>query len=78
MKPSGLAAGLAPASSAAGVLVLLEEESDSLKLFALQQLDPLVHDFWFQISGSISSIEALYEDEEFAHRELAALVASKA
>lgn len=77
MKPSGFVAAQAPASSAAGVLALLDEEDDSLKLYALQQLDNLVHDFWFQISGSIATIEALYEDEEFTHRELAALVASK-
>ena len=37
-----------------------------------------VDEFWFQISGSIAQIEALFEDEEFTHRELAALVASKA
>ncbi len=37
----------------------------------------VVHDYWFQISGSIGSVEALYEDDEFAHRELAALLASK-
>lgn len=67
----------APATSAAHVLALLDEDDDSLKLHALQQLDRSVHDFWFQISASIAAIEALYEDEEFSHRELAALVASK-
>jgi 26S proteasome regulatory subunit N2 len=77
MKPGGPPAALPPASSAAGVLALLEEEDDTLKLAALQQLDRSVHDFWFQISGSIATIEALHEDEEFTHRELAALVASK-
>lgn len=71
-----MAAGGA-ATSAAHVLALLEEEDDSLKLWALQQLDRSVHDFWFQVASSIASIEALYEDEEFSHRELAALVASK-
>lgn len=64
-------------TSAAHVLALLDEEEDSLKLYALQQLDKSVDDFWFQISSSIAAIEALYEDEEFSHRELAALVASK-
>ena len=78
MNPSAFIVSAAPSSSAAGVLALLEEEDDSLKLYALQQLDRSVHDFWFQISGSIAAIEALYEDEEFSHRELAALVASKA
>lgn len=68
---------MAAVTSAAGLLALLEEEDDSLKLYALQQLDRTVHDFWFQISTSIAAIEALYEDEEFSHRELAALVASK-
>lgn len=77
MKPGAGHAATAPVSSAAGVLALLEEEDDNLKLVALQQLDRSVHDFWFQISGSIASIEALNEDEEFTHRELAALVASK-
>lgn len=77
MKPGGLPTGLAPVSSAAGVLALLEEEDDDLKLCALQQLDRSVHDFWFQISGSIATIEALYEDDEFSHRDLAALIASK-
>jgi 26S proteasome regulatory subunit N2 len=37
----------------------------------------VVHDYWFQISGNIGSVEALYEDDDFAHRELAALLASK-
>lgn len=76
MKPTGHAA-VPAVSSAAGVLALLEEEDDALKLRALEQLDRSVHDFWFQISGSIATIEALYEDDGFAHRELAALVASK-
>ena len=65
------------ASSAAGLLALLDERNDELKAYALQNLDKCVHEFWFQISGSIASVEALYEDEEFGQRELAALVASK-
>ena len=64
-------------SSAAGLLSLLEESSDDLKRHALVSLDKVVHDYWFQISGSIASVEALYEDDGFTHRELAALVASK-
>lgn len=67
----------AATASAANVLALLDESDDALKLYALEQLNRTVHDFWFQISGSIATIEALYEDEEFTHRELAALVASK-
>jgi hypothetical protein len=67
----------AGSTSAAGVLALLEEEDDTLKFHALQQLDRTVDDFWFQIAASIAHIEALYEDEDFPHRELAALLASK-
>lgn len=77
MKPSSFHAARDSVSGAAGVLALLEEDDDGLKLYALQQLDSSVHDFWFQISGSIALIESLYEDEDFTHRELAALVASK-
>jgi hypothetical protein len=64
-------------SSASNYLALLDEEDDALKLFALQSLNKVVHDFWFQISSSIASVEAFYEDEGFSNRELAALVASK-
>lgn len=64
-------------SSAAGLLALLDEPSDDLKRHALVNLDKVVHDYWFQISGSIGSVEALYEDDQFTHRDLAALVASK-
>lgn len=64
-------------SSATGVLSLLNEEDDALRLHALQVLNKLVHEFWFQVASSIASVEAFYEDEEFGHRELAALVASK-
>eukprot|EP00884_Botryococcus_braunii_P016818 jgi/Botrbrau1/381/Bobra.110_2s0036.1 len=64
-------------SSASNYLALLDEEDDALKLFALQSLNKVVHDFWFQIASSIASVEAFYEDEGFSNRELAALVASK-
>jgi hypothetical protein len=64
-------------TSAAGLLTLLEEDNDTLKQYALVNLDKVVHDFWFQISPSIASVEALYEDEAFKKRELAALIASK-
>ena len=56
---------------------MLDEEDSALKVHALEQLNRTVHDFWFQISSSVAVIEALYEDDEFSHRELAALVASK-
>jgi hypothetical protein len=66
-------------SSASGLLALLQEPStnDQIRFYALQNLNRVVHEFWFQISASIASVEALYEDEEFGQRELAAIVASK-
>ena len=64
-------------SSASGLLSLLEEEDEGLRLHALQSLNSVVHEYWYQIASSIASVEAFYEDEEFKHRELAALVASK-
>lgn len=63
--------------SGASVLCLLEEPDDSLKVFALEQLNASIEEFWFQVSGSIALIEALYEDETFTNRELCALVLSK-
>eukprot|EP00775_Hariotina_reticulata_P011140 gene11140-11293_t len=64
-------------SSAAGLLTLLDEPDDELKHYALVHLNTVVHEFWFQISSYIGSVEALYEDDEFKDRELAALIASK-
>ena len=66
-------------SSASGLLSLLDEDDESLRLYALQSLNRIVHEFWFQIASqqAIASVEAFYEDEDFSHRELAALVASK-
>jgi hypothetical protein len=65
------------ASSAAGLLTMLDDESDELKQYALKKLDGVIADYWFEISPSLASLEALYEDEEFKDRELAALVTSK-
>ena len=64
-------------SSADSLLSLLNEDDQALKLYALQSLNQVVHDFWYQIASSIALVEAFYEDEDFVHRELAALVASK-
>ena len=64
-------------SSADNLLALLKEEDDALKLYALQSLNKVVHEFWYQIASVLTSVEAFCEDEEFSHRELAALVASK-
>ena len=68
---------MAVVSSASNLLAQLDEEDEALRLSALQSLNNVVHDFWFQIASSIASVEAFYEDESFTHRELAALVASK-
>ncbi|CAO2189289.1 unnamed protein product [Urochloa humidicola] len=64
-------------SSAGSLLAMLQEPAPELKLHALASLNTLVHAFWHEISTSVSSIESLYEDEEFDQRQLAALVASK-
>lgn len=65
------------ASSSAGLLSLLSEDDERLKLYALEHLNVVVHEFWFQISSAITTVEQLYEDEQFSNRKLAALVASK-
>ena len=68
---------MAVVTSSAGLLSLLSEDDERLKLYALQHLDTIVHEFWFQISSAITAVEQLYEDQRFSHRPLAALVASK-
>ncbi|KAF6257926.1 26S proteasome regulatory complex [Scenedesmus sp. NREL 46B-D3] len=72
-----MAAAAVMPSSAAGLLTLLDDENDELKHYALVHLNKVVHEFWFQIASYIGSVEALYEDDEFQDRELAALIASK-
>ncbi|OAD01801.1 hypothetical protein MUCCIDRAFT_187029 [Mucor lusitanicus CBS 277.49] len=64
-------------TSANGIIALLDEKQPELKVYALQQLNTLVDEFWAEISDSIAKIEILYEDASFTQRELAALVASK-
>eukprot|EP00051_Salpingoeca_urceolata_P028070 m.484767 g.484767 ORF g.484767 m.484767 type:complete len:964 (+) comp23539_c0_seq1:200-3091(+) len=66
-----------PVASAAGIIVLLDEPDDALKRYALVKLNAVVDDFWPEISDAIEKIEQLHEREDFADRELAALVASK-
>ncbi|CAL5011062.1 unnamed protein product [Urochloa decumbens] len=72
-----MAAAAVMVSSAGSLLAMLQEPAPELKLHALASLNTLVHAFWHEISTSVSSIESLYEDEEFDQRQLAALVASK-
>jgi len=64
-------------TSASGLLALLAEPEPKLKVYALNKLDIIVHEFWPEISDNIQQIEVLNESEEFEARELAALVASK-
>ncbi|KAK3674975.1 proteasome regulatory particle base subunit [Recurvomyces mirabilis] len=63
--------------SAAGVVGFLSEPDQALQVFALEKLNEDIESVWTEVSGSIGQIEALYEDEKFSHRELAALVLSK-
>ena len=67
----------APLTSSFGLLAMLEESETQIKVHALQKLERVVPDFWAEISESLPDIEALYEDEAFPQRRLAALVASK-
>ncbi|SAM01373.1 hypothetical protein [Absidia glauca] len=68
---------MAALTSASGVVALLDEQEPQLKVYALQQLNTLVNQFWAEISDSVAKIEILYEDATFPDIELAALVASK-
>lgn len=40
----------------AGILSLLNEPEEQVKVFALNRLDQLVDDFWAEISESVSSM----------------------
>ncbi|KKA19067.1 Proteasome endopeptidase complex [Rasamsonia emersonii CBS 393.64] len=64
-------------TNAAGLVGFLSEPDPELKVFALKTLDAEVDVLWPDIVDAIPQIEALYEDETFPERELAALVASK-
>ncbi|KAI7851623.1 armadillo-type protein [Circinella umbellata] len=68
---------MAALTSASGILALLDEQQPELQVYALQNLNNLVNEFWAEISDSVAKIEILYEDSQFSQRELAALVASK-
>ena len=64
-------------TSAAGVVGFLSEPDVELQIFALRKLDEEIDSLWTEVAGSVGEIEALYEDETFPERELAALVAAK-
>ncbi|KAI1146842.1 armadillo-type protein [Nemania diffusa] len=63
--------------TATGVLALLADEEVELKVFALQTLNEDIDTVWFEVAPAVTDIEALYEDESFPERNLAALVLSK-
>lgn len=66
------------ATSAAGILALLEEPQDVLKVHGLRMLnDYAMRTSWHEVASAIEIIEGMHEDEFFSHRDLAALVASK-
>ena len=64
-------------TSAAGVVGFLSEPDVELQIFALRKLNDEINLLWTEVAGSVGEIEALYEDETFPERELAALVAAK-
>ncbi|CAK7567700.1 MAG: proteasome regulatory particle base subunit [Sporothrix epigloea] len=63
--------------TATGVLGFLADEEPELKVFALNTLNDDIDTVWTEVAGAVSQIEALYEDEDFPERQLAALVLAK-
>ncbi|KAI1474162.1 26S proteasome regulatory complex, non-ATPase subcomplex, Rpn2/Psmd1 subunit [Daldinia eschscholtzii] len=63
--------------TATGVLAFLADEEPELKVFALQTLNEDIDTVWFEVASALGQIEALYEDESFPERKLAALVLAK-
>ncbi|KAF2752719.1 26S proteasome regulatory complex, non-ATPase subcomplex, Rpn2/Psmd1 subunit [Pseudovirgaria hyperparasitica] len=74
---SGSYVNMGSLSSAAGLVGFLSEHDAALRSFALQKLNEEIDLLWPEVAGSVGQIEALYEDESFPERELAALVAAK-
>eukprot|EP00930_Biecheleria_cincta_P082751 TRINITY_DN72412_c0_g1_i1.p1 TRINITY_DN72412_c0_g1~~TRINITY_DN72412_c0_g1_i1.p1 ORF type:complete len:1069 (-),score=286.13 TRINITY_DN72412_c0_g1_i1:429-3635(-) len=64
-------------TSVAGILSLLEEQENQLRVAALERLNEVVDQFWHEIADYLNDIETLYEESSFPGREMAALVASK-
>ncbi|RHZ62779.1 proteasome regulatory particle base subunit RPN2 [Aspergillus thermomutatus] len=64
-------------ASAAGLVGFLSEPDPELRVFALKTLDSQIDLLWTEVVDAVPQIEALYEDESFPERELAALVAAK-
>eukprot|EP00043_Microstomoeca_roanoka_P013109 m.128145 g.128145 ORF g.128145 m.128145 type:complete len:939 (-) comp15669_c0_seq1:62-2878(-) len=64
-------------TSVGGVLSLLDEQEDELKVFAITKLLALVDNFWPEIANVVPKIEEIYEDKSFSHRKQAALLVSR-
>ncbi|KAI9782546.1 MAG: proteasome regulatory particle base subunit [Peltula sp. TS41687] len=64
-------------TSAAGLVGLLVEPVPQLRTYALRKLIEEVDILWPEVADTVGTIEALYEDETFPERELAALVVAK-
>lgn len=62
-------------TSCGGILSLLSDNNDDIKLYALQKLDEVCGVFWAEISDHLITIEEIYEKDFKNH--LAALVCSK-
>ena len=69
---------VAHAAGAGGLLACLTEEEPQLQVHALKGLLKVVDQHWAEVSSAISRIEAFAEDDGFAERQLASLLASKA
>jgi hypothetical protein len=78
--PLGFAnhAGGVGSMAAGGLVACLEESDEALQTHALRGLLKVVDEHWAEVSASISRIEAFAEDDGFAQRSLASLLASKA
>ena len=48
-------------TSASGVISLLDEPEDELKVYALGRLNDIVPEFWPEISDHVGKIEILYD-----------------
>ncbi|KAK2719314.1 26S proteasome non-ATPase regulatory subunit 1-like isoform X2 [Artemia franciscana] len=64
-------------TSAGGLIALLDEPVNDLKEVALHKINQIIDEFWPEVAESVVKIEILHEDDTFAQRELAALIASK-
>ncbi|CAJ0630347.1 8402_t:CDS:2 [Entrophospora sp. SA101] len=50
-------------TSAGGIISLLDESEEQLKIYALQRLNSVVDQFWAEISEAISKIYTLHQSD---------------